>query len=58
VDEEEVSGMAERMAREEGLLFGPEGAACMVALERLINGGEVAPGHRVAVFQTGHPANY
>jgi threonine synthase len=58
VDESEVAPMTARLARQEGLLFGPEGAACMAALGRLVERGDVLPGHRVAVFQTGHPANY
>lgn len=58
VDEAEVAPMTARLASQEGLLFGPEGAACMAALGRLVERGDVLPGHRVAVFQTGHPANY
>jgi threonine synthase len=58
VDEAEVAPMTARLARQEGLLVGPEGAACMAALDHLIERGTVRPGQRVAVFQTGHPANY
>ncbi|MCZ6726084.1 MAG: threonine synthase [Acidobacteria bacterium] len=58
VKEDEVGPIAERIACEEGMLIGPEGAACLVALERLIASKIIAPGDRVVVFQTGHPANY
>jgi threonine synthase len=50
--------MTGRAAREEGMLIGPEGAAALLALEELARSGRIAPGERVVVFQTGHPANY
>ena len=63
------AGLAEdaaRFAREEGLRFGPEGAAAMRALHTLAQRGEVSgsdaalmqAGDRVVVFQTGNPDNY
>ncbi|HLE84040.1 MAG TPA: pyridoxal-phosphate dependent enzyme [Thermoanaerobaculia bacterium] len=58
VEEGRLAGAARRAAREEGLLVGPEGAACLVALEDLAAEGAFAEGARVVVFQTGHPANY
>jgi threonine synthase len=47
-----------RLARRAGLRAGPEGAACLVALEDLAAAGVVRPGERAVVFQTGDPANY
>jgi len=58
VEEGRLPEMARRLAREEGVLVGPEGAACLVALEELAASGVVGEGERVVVFQTGHPGNY
>ncbi|MCP4660163.1 MAG: threonine synthase [bacterium] len=58
VDEKRIAEATERMSRREGMLFGPEGAACMLAVEELTRRGEMRAGERVVVFQTGHPANY
>jgi threonine synthase len=58
VEEERLAGAARRVAGEEGLLVGPEGAACLVALEDLAAEGVFGEGERVVVFQTGHPGNY
>ena len=58
VEEGAIAGMMERAARAEGMLIGPEGAASLLALEALARSGRIAPGQRVVVFQTGHPANY
>jgi threonine synthase len=58
VAEEHLAPKARRVAAEEGLLIGPEGAACFLALDRLVAEGALAEGDRVVIFQTGHPANY
>ena len=58
VDEDEVAVEQARLAREAGLLVGPEGAAAMLALRTLVAGGSVGKGERAVVFQTGHPGNY
>jgi threonine synthase len=58
VAEERLPAAARRAAREEGMLVGPEGAACLVALEELAREGALAEGDRVVIFQTGHPGNY
>jgi len=58
IAEERVAGIASRVAREEGMLIGPEGAAALAACEDLASEGAFAPGERVVVFQTGDPANY
>lgn len=57
IDEDALPAKTAAAARE-GLLVGPEGAACLVALDRLAAAGELREGERVVVFQTGHPANY
>ena len=58
VAEERLAPLEARAMREEGLQIGPEGAACLAALEDLAAEGALRPGERVVVFQTGHPANY
>ena len=58
VEEEALPEVTARAAREEGLRVGPEGAACLLALERLAAEGAFSEGDRVVAFQTGDPANY
>ena len=58
VAEQAIGPMTERAARREGMLIGPEGAAALLALDQLSARGDIRPGQRVVVFQTGHPANY
>ena len=58
VDEACLPEITSRLARQEGLRFGPEGAAAFAALEDLAAAGELREGERAVVFQTGDPANY
>jgi threonine synthase len=58
VSEEEISEATARVARQEGVELGPEGAAAFAALETLAREGKLREGERVVVFQTGDPANY
>jgi len=58
VEEERLPEVTGRLARTEGLLVGPEGAAAFAAVDDLAAAGEFSPGERVVVFQTGDPANY
>ncbi len=58
VAEERLPEATSRLARRAGLRAGPEGAACLVALEELAAAGVVRAGERVVAFQTGDPANY
>ena len=58
IEEDRLPAVAARVARLEGLRVGPEGAAAFAAVEDLETQGAFAPGERVVVFQTGHPANY
>ena len=46
------------LAREEGVLVGPEGAAAFAGTKELIERGRIVDGQSVVVFQTGHPNNY
>ena len=56
--EQRLGEVAARMAREEGVVVGPEGAAALAAFDDLAAAGVFRRGDRVVVFQTGHPANY
>ncbi len=58
IAEERLPEILARTARLEGLRPGPEGAAALAAVEDLAAAGELRPGERVVVFQTGHPDNY
>jgi threonine synthase len=58
VEEQEVLEVQRRLARDQGLDWGPEGAACYAALETMSREERIAPSERVVLFQTGHPANY
>ncbi|MDX1632264.1 MAG: threonine synthase [Thermoanaerobaculia bacterium] len=55
---EEERKRAVRAAGRRGVLFGPEGGAALAGVGVLERMGELSPGDRVVVFQTGHPANY
>lgn len=58
IEEARIAQLVARLAAQEGRLFGPEGAACMAAVEDLAAAGQMLAGQTVVVFQTGHPANY
>ena len=58
VDEQDLADISDRFRRHEGQLLGPEGAAVLLATQQLLNRGDIQPGQRVVLFQTGHPANY
>lgn len=58
VEEARLPEITARIAREEGLLIGPEGAAAFAAFEDLVAAGRIVAGERVVIFQTGHPGNY
>lgn len=42
----------------EGIFTAPEGAACLPALRKLIDSGEVSPGESVVIFNTGAGVKY
>ena len=58
VPEREIAAHCDGLARQEGLVAGPEGGAALLALADLSRQGTIAAGERVVVFQTGDPANY
>ncbi len=57
VAEERLPAIVDRAAKA-GLRIGPEGAATFAAVEDLAAAGDLKPGERVVVFQTGSPDNY
>jgi threonine synthase len=58
IEEGRLPEVAHRLARTEGIRVGPEGAAAFAAVDDLAASGELTPGERVVVFQTGDPASY
>ena len=47
-----------QLARDEGLFIAPEGAACVVALEKLIVSGFLKPHERIVIYNTGAGVKY
>jgi threonine synthase len=58
ISESAVELMESKAALEAGLEVGPEGAAALLAVDKLIREGRMEPEQEIVVFQTGHPANY
>ncbi|MDY7094895.1 MAG: threonine synthase [Acidobacteriota bacterium] len=58
IEEDRLPGVTEHIAHGEGQRVGPEGAACLAALEDLVAAGRITAGQRVVIFQTGDPGNY
>jgi threonine synthase len=58
VTDAELLAGASRLAREEGILAGPEAGAAVAALPELLKRGVIAPGDRIALFVTGHGLKY
>lgn len=58
ISESSIEPMQRRAAASEGMLIGPEGAAALLAVEKLLRDGLIEKDQKVLVFQTGHPGNY
>ena len=56
-DEELIEG-AKELARIEGIFAAPEGGACVPALRKLLARGDVKPGEKVVLFNTGSGIKY
>lgn len=56
-DEELLSG-ARQLGRTEGILAAPEGGACVPALRKLLDLGEIEPTEKVVLFNTGAAVKY
>ena len=58
VEDAEILAAVQELASAEGVFAAPEGAACVPALRRLRELGEVQPGDRVVLFNTGSGVKY
>src|ERR1700741_5163389 len=58
VTDEELIKATREIGAAEGIFCAPEGAACLPALRQLIDSGEVKPGERVVLFNTGSGIKY
>ena len=58
VSDEELLAGSRQLARTEGIFASPEGGACVPALRRLIDRGEIAKSERVILFNTGGAVKY
>lgn len=58
VRDEDILNAQADLAREEGILACPEGAATLAALQRLAEAGELNQGDRVVLFNTGAGLKY
>src|SRR4051795_6475752 len=58
VDDEEMIGATRDVGAAEGLFVAPEGAACFVALKKLVGAGKIEPDENVVIFNTGSGIKY
>jgi len=58
VPEGAIAGAAREIASREGILPAPEGAACLLALRRLVETGGISRDDRVVLFNTGTGLKY
>ncbi|HEX6182887.1 MAG TPA: threonine synthase [Pyrinomonadaceae bacterium] len=58
VSDAELLAAVREMGSAEGLFVAPEGAACVPALRKLVERGEVKEGERVVLFNTGAGVKY
>lgn len=58
VSEQEIEAMLASVWRDKGWWISPEGAACLAAVPRLLDSGDVRPGDEVVVFNTGSLEKY
>jgi threonine synthase len=58
VTDEELLAAVKEIGSAEGLFVAPEGAACLPALRKLIERGDVKPDERVVLFNTGAGVKY
>lgn len=58
VSDEELLAAVREIGASEGLFVAPEGAACLPALKKLLEAGEVGKDERVVLFNTGAGVKY
>ena len=58
VDDDEMLRVTREIGSAEGLFVAPEGAACFVALRKLLAAEKIGPAERVVIFNTGSGIKY
>ena len=58
IEDEEMLEATRQVGAAEGIFVAPEGAACFVALKKLVAGGKIKPDQRVVIFNTGSGIKY
>jgi threonine synthase len=58
VEDHEILDAMRELAQVEGVFAGPEGAACLPALRRLLAQGAIHPEERIVLFNTGSGLKY
>ena len=58
VSDEELLDGVKQLARTEGIFAAPEGGACVPALRKLLDSGQIDKGERVVLFNTGAGIKY
>jgi threonine synthase len=58
VSDEDMLDAGARLASAEGLFAAPEGAACVAAVQQLLNNGFLDPGERTVIYNTGSGLKY
>jgi len=58
VSDTELLDAGMRLASEEGLFIAPEGAACVSALEKLLQSGFLKPAEKIVLYNTGSGLKY
>jgi threonine synthase len=58
VDDEEMIRVTREVGSTEGLFVAPEGAACFVALRKLLAAGKIVREERIVIFNTGSGIKY
>lgn len=58
VTDGEIRAAQKKLARLEGILAAPEGAATVAALENLLSRGEIKPDEKIVLFNTGSGLKY
>jgi threonine synthase len=58
VTDDELIAATREIGSAEGVFCAPEGAACLPALQKLIDSGQVSESDRVVLFNTGSGVKY
>lgn len=58
IEDEEMIRATRKVGAAEGLFVAPEGAACFVALRKLVEGEKIQPEEQVVIFNTGSGIKY